>query len=182
MGTESGAGTGTGTEREWGWRRTEERKTGPRTGAGTKVETRGRIQDGNGDGSWDRNESTSGDGNGDGDGNGNEDRIGEGGREAKKRKKPHKSCRSHVGNGGDLGGRRETCRKERVGPVAANQENLENDKASQMSTSTKTAYQLLLLIHHRYTSLKDKRIPVKKHLFNERTKYFLMIRNSWHVV
>ena len=30
----------------------------------------------------------------------------EGGREAKTRKKPHKSCRRHVGNGGVLGGKR----------------------------------------------------------------------------
>ena len=39
-------------------------------------------------------------GNGDEDnGNGNEDRIGEGGREAKKHKKPQNSCRRHVGTG-----------------------------------------------------------------------------------
>ena len=37
--------------------------------------------------------------------------IGEGGGEAKKRKKPHKSCRRHVGNGGDLGGKRKKRRK-----------------------------------------------------------------------
>ena len=51
--------------------------------------------------------------------NGNEDRIREGGGEAKKRKKPHKSCRRLVGNEGDLGGKRKkrTSRKERVGPV-----------------------------------------------------------------
>ena len=42
---------------------------------------------------------------GDGDKDGTEDRIGEGGGEAKKRMKPHKSCRRHVGNGGDLGGK-----------------------------------------------------------------------------
>ena len=30
--------------------------------------------------------------------------------------------------GGDLGGKREKCRKERVGPVAANPDNLENNK------------------------------------------------------
>ena len=58
--------------------------------------------DGNGDGS----KVSSGDENGDDDNrNGNEDRIGEGGREAKKRKKPENSCRRHVGNGGDLGGK-----------------------------------------------------------------------------
>ena len=61
-------------------------------------------------------------------GDGNEDRIGEGGGEAKKCKKPHKSCRRHVGNGGDLGGKRKKLRKERVGPVAANPDNLENNK------------------------------------------------------
>ena len=44
--------------------------------------------------------------NGDEDGNGDEDRIGEGGGEAKKLKKPHKTCRHHVGNGGDLGRKR----------------------------------------------------------------------------
>ena len=83
---------------------------------------------GDGDGSGDGNESSGGDGNGDEDGNGNEDRIGEGGGEAKKRKKPHKTCRRHVGNGGDLGGKRKRCGKERVGPVAANPDNLENNK------------------------------------------------------
>ena len=79
------------------------------TGTGAGAETRRRTPVGNGDGS----EDSSGDGNGDGD-NGNEDRIGEGGREAKKRKKPQNSCIRHVGNGGDLGGKREKCRKERI--------------------------------------------------------------------
>ena len=78
----------------------------------------------------DGNESNSGDGNGDEDGNGNgnrngnEDRIGEGGREAKKRKKAHQVCRRHVGNGGDLGRMSKTSRKERAGPVASNPDNL----------------------------------------------------------
>ena len=68
----------------------------------------GRIGGGNGDGdgSGDGNENNSGDGNG------NEDRIEEGGREAKKRKKPHKSCRRHVGNGGDLDGKRKNVDKK----------------------------------------------------------------------
>ena len=95
----------------------DEHRIGTGTGAGT--ETRAII-------------INSGDGNGDedGNGNGNEDRIGEGGREAKKGKKPHKSCRRHdVGNGGDLSGKRKKCRKERVGPVAVNnQDNLDNNK------------------------------------------------------
>ena len=134
MGTKSGAGTGTGTEREQEreWRRTKEREMGTRTGTGmgTRVETRGQTQDGNGDGSGDGNENSGGDGNGGEDGNGNEnkDRIGGGGREAKKRKKPQKSCRCHMGKGGDLGGKRKKCRKERVGSVAANPDNLENNK------------------------------------------------------
>ena len=64
-------------------------------GAGTEEETCRRLQDRNGDGNGDGNESSSGDRNGDEDGNrdGNEDGIGEGGRKAKKRKKPHNSCR-----------------------------------------------------------------------------------------
>ena len=45
-----------------------------------------------------------GDGNGDEDGNGdgNENGIGDSGGEAKKREKPHKTCRRNVGNRGDL--------------------------------------------------------------------------------
>ena len=69
------------------------------------------------------------DGNGDDDnGDGNENRIGEGGREAKKRKKPQNICRRRAGNGGDTGGKRKKCRKERVGSVAANPDNLESNK------------------------------------------------------
>ena len=44
-------------------------------------------------------------------GNGNKDRIAEGGREAKKRKNPQNSCRRQVRNGGNLGGKRNKCRK-----------------------------------------------------------------------
>ena len=96
---------------------------GAGTGTGTGVRTRIRTQDGNGDGNGDRSEDCSGDGNGDDD-NGNENRIGEGGREARKRKKPQNSCRRRGGNGGDMGGKRKKCRKERVGSVAANPDNL----------------------------------------------------------
>ena len=91
--------------------------------------TRRRTPDGkagNGDGS----EDCSGDGNGDGD-NGNEGGIGEGGREAKKRKKPQNGCRRHAGNGRDTGGKRKKCRKERVGSVAANPDNLESNKEAE---------------------------------------------------
>ena len=104
--------------------------SGDGAGTGTGAETRGRTQDGNGDGSGDGNESSSGDGKGDEDGNGNrnEDRIGEGGRETKKRKKTHKSCRHHVENGGDLSGKSKARRNERAGPVAASPDNLENSK------------------------------------------------------
>ena len=79
--------------------------------------------DGNGDGS----EDCSGGGNGDDD-NGNENKIGEGGKEAKKRKKPQNSCRRRAGNGGDTGGKRKKCRKERVGSVAVNPDSLESNK------------------------------------------------------
>ena len=89
--------------------------------------TRRRTPDGNGDGNGDGSENSSGDGNGDGD-NGNEGKIGEGGREAKKRKKPQNSCRRRAGNGGDTGEKRKKCRKERVGLVAANPDNLESNK------------------------------------------------------
>ena len=90
---------------------------------------RRRTPDGNGDGNGDGSEDSSGDGNGNDDnGNGSENRIGEGGREAKKRKKPQNSCRRRVGNGGYTGGKRKTCRKERVGSVAANPDNLESNK------------------------------------------------------
>ena len=59
-----------------------------------------------------RNEDGSGDGNERSYRDSDEDRIEEGGREAKMRKKSHKSCRRHVGNGADLGGTRKKCRKE----------------------------------------------------------------------
>ena len=103
-------------------------ETGQERGRGRGWRTnRRRTPDGNGNG--DGSEDSSGDGNGDEDnGNGNENRIGEGRREAKKRKKPQNSCRRHVENGGDLGGKRKKCRKERVGPVAANPNNLESNK------------------------------------------------------
>ena len=121
-----GTGTEAETGQERGWRPVDEHRRG--TGTGTGVETPGRTQDGNGGGSGDGNESSSGDGNGNEDGNENEDRIGEGGGEAKKCKKPHKTCRRHVGSGGNLDGKREKRRKERVGPAADNPDNLENTK------------------------------------------------------
>ena len=49
----------------------------------------------------------------DGDRSKNEDGIREGGREAKKRKKPHKSCRRHVGSGENLGRERTKRKKKR---------------------------------------------------------------------
>ena len=54
--------------------------------------------------------------------------IGEGGREVKKRKKPQHSCRCRAGNGGDTGGKRKKCRKERIGSAPANPDNLESNK------------------------------------------------------
>ena len=74
----------------------DEHRKGSGTGAGT--ETRA-VADGDKD--------DNGDGNG--------VKIGKSGGEAKMDKKPYKSCRRHVGNEGDLGGKRKKCRKERVG-------------------------------------------------------------------
>ena len=89
-------------------------------GTGNRVEANEGAQHGNGDGGGDETRVR--------DGNGNEERnadgIGGGGEEAKKRKKPHKNCRCHVGNGGDLGGKRIKRRKERIGRVADNPDNL----------------------------------------------------------
>ena len=99
-------------------------------GTGNRVEANEGAQHGNGDGSGD--ETRVRDGNGNEHGNGNENRnadgIGGGGEEAKKRKKLHKNCRYHVGNGGDLGGKMIKRRKERIGRVADNPDNLEDNK------------------------------------------------------
>ena len=46
----------------------------------------------------------------------------------KKRKKPQNSCRRRARNGGDTSGKRKQCRKEMVGSVAANPDNLESKK------------------------------------------------------
>ena len=129
-----GAGTGTGVEANEGAQDAngDGSGDGAGTGTGTGVGTRRRTPDGNGDGNGDGGEDSSGDGNGDDydNGNGIENRIGEGGREAKKRKKLQNSCRRRSGNGGDTGGKRKKCRKERVGSVAANPDTLEsNDEA-----------------------------------------------------
>ena len=43
-------------------------------------------------------------------------------------KNPQNSCRRRAGNGGDTGGKRKKCRKERVGSVAANPDILESNK------------------------------------------------------
>ena len=118
-----GDGAGTGIKVEVNEGAQDGSGDGAGTGTGTGVGTRRRTPDGNGDGS----EDSSGDGNGDDD-NGNEDRIGEGEREAKKRKKPQNSCRRRAGNVGDTGGKRKKCRKESVGSVAANPDNLESNK------------------------------------------------------
>ena len=129
------AGTETGVEANEGAQDGNGEGSGDRvergTGTETGKETCRRRPDGNGDGDGDESEDSSGDGNGNednGNGNGNEDRIGEGGRGAKKRIKPRNSCRRYAGNGADLGGKRKTCRKERVGPVAASPENLKSNK------------------------------------------------------
>ena len=110
---------------------------GDGAGTGTGMVVNEGAQDGNGDGSGDVAGAGTGTGvgtrsrtpdrNGDDD-NGNENRIGEGGWEGKKRKKPHNSCRRRAGNGGDTGGNKNKCRKERIGSVAANPDYLGSNK------------------------------------------------------
>ena len=127
----AGAGTGTGVEANEGAQDGNGDGSGDGSGdgagTGTGVGIRRRTPEGNGDGNGDVSEDCSGDGNG-ADDNGNGNRIGEGGRGTKKRKKPQNSCRLRAGNGGDMGGKRKKCRKERVGSVAANLDNLGSSK------------------------------------------------------
>ena len=102
-----GAGTGTGVEVNEGAQDGNGDGSGDGARTGTGAGTRRRTPDGNGD----RSEDCSGHGNGDDD-NGNENRIGEGGGEAKKRKKPQNNCRRRAGNGGDTGGKRKNVEKK----------------------------------------------------------------------
>ena len=105
------AGAGTGVEVNEGAQ--DGNGDGAGTGTGTGVGTRSRTPDGNGDGNGDGSEDCSGDGNGDGD-NGNENRVGESGREAKKRRKTKNRCRRRAGNGGDMGGKRKNVGKKEL--------------------------------------------------------------------
>ena len=50
----------------------------------------------------------------------------EGGQKSARSRK--KNCRRRAGNGGDMGGKRKKCRKERVGSVAATSDNLGSNK------------------------------------------------------
>ena len=108
-------------------------------GAGTRVKVNEGSQDGNRDGGGDllycrQTQDGSGDENGDGsedssgDGNGkeNEDRIGERRRSARNRTRVVDA----MWETGEtwVGGKRETRRKEMIGPVAASPDNLENNK------------------------------------------------------
>ena len=132
-GAGTGTGTGVGTRRQTldgngdGNGDVSEDCSGDENGDGNGDRSEDCSGDGNGDGNGDRSEDCSGDGNGDDD-NGNENRNGEGRREAKKRKKPQNSCRRRAGNGGDMGGKRKQCTKERVGSIAANLDNLGSNK------------------------------------------------------
>ena len=112
-GTKDGSGDGRGDGRERGWRPGDGNRMG--TGAGTETRAVAEVVTGA--------RMIMGTGTRIGSGRG-----GEGGGEAKKRKKPHKSCRHHVGNGGDLGGKKKKRTKERVGAVTANPDNLANNK------------------------------------------------------
>ena len=104
--------------RQWNEHKMETERGGNGDGGGDPRTTRG------GNGSGDGNENSGGNGNGDG----VEDRIGEGRGEGKKRKKPHKNFRRDVGNGRDLGVKRKKRRRESIGSVAADPDNLENRK------------------------------------------------------
>ena len=89
---------GTERERERGWRQANERKRATGMEAGTR-------RDGNAGGdprtnTWERGRERGRGG------------IGEGGGEAKKRKKPQSSRRHDLGNGGDLGGKRKNVDKK----------------------------------------------------------------------
>ena len=97
QGDGDGAGAGTGGEANEG-AQDDGSGDGAGTGTWTGVGIRRRTPDGNGDGNGDVSEDCSGDGNGDDD-NGNENRIGEGGRGTKKRKKPQNSCSAVRGTG-----------------------------------------------------------------------------------
>ena len=133
QGDGDGAGAGTGVEANEGAQDGNGDGSGDGSGdgagTGTGVGICRRTPDWNGDGNGDVSEDCSGDGKG-GDDNGNENRIGEGGRGTKKRKKTQNSCRRRAGNGGDMGGKRNECRKERVGSVAANSDNLGSNKGA----------------------------------------------------
>ena len=125
------AGTGTGVEVNEGAQ--DGNGDGGGDGAGTGTETgvgsRRRTPDGNRDGNGNRSEDSGGDGNGDDDnGNGNENKIGEGGREAKSARN-RKIVVDAVRETEETRMEKEIkCRKERVGSVAANPDNLESSK------------------------------------------------------
>ena len=133
--TYTGVGVGTGTcERSWGrgrsgnegggerriagwgqgrgWRPLDEHRMG--TGTGARTETRAKVE-------IEMDE--------DGNGKGNEDRIEEGAGEAKKRKNRTRVIDAMWETGETwVGEKRGKRRKERVGPVAVNPDNLENNK------------------------------------------------------
>ena len=48
--------------------------------------------------------------------------------EGRRSVKTQRSCRRDVGNGGNLGGKRKTCRQESVGSVATDPDNLNTSK------------------------------------------------------
>ena len=102
-----GTGAGTGSEQVRGWRPVD----GHRVGTGTETRTVEEM--------------------GTGMMMGTGTRIGSGRAEERRRSARNRTrvgCRRHVRQGRNLGGKRKKCRKERVGPVAANPHNLENNK------------------------------------------------------
>ena len=63
-----------------------------------------------------------------------------GSRRAEERRRSARNHTRLVGAGGDLGGKREKSWKDRVGPVAANPDNLENDKEARGEHKVPGAY------------------------------------------
>ena len=117
----------------------QEEANGGGDGAGTEVEVNEGAQDGAGTGVGvgTRRRTPYGTGTGTGTeartvaemGKGTritETRIGSG--RVERGKKAQDSCRRRAGNGGDTGGKRKKYRKERIGSVTANPDNLESNK------------------------------------------------------
>ena len=132
----SGAGTGTGVEVNEGAQDGNGDGRGDGAGTGTGMETHRRTPDGNGDGNGNGN----GDGSEDSSGDGNGARIkvtgtkiGSGRAEERRRSAINRKIvvDAKWETGETWVERKKKCRKERIGPVAANSDNLESHKEAE---------------------------------------------------